>query len=195
VAKSREASARPGGHSELPIDVQVKVEQIRRKVDVLPQLPPKLASTIALQLGPAQRASYELAEKDSVVHLNALGDTVTVQHVFELVMRLKQICNFCPASGESSKMDDLRDRLSVLASEGHKALIFSQFTNPDYGARRIGLELGGQALVYAGDLSESLRQEVLEEDFIPDRQEVGQPKQPHRAIHITQRPHIEHEPA
>jgi hypothetical protein len=30
-----------------------------------------------------------LAEKEGIVRLNALGDTISVQHVFELVTRLK----------------------------------------------------------------------------------------------------------
>ena len=32
---------------------------------------------------------------------------VTIRHVFELVLRLKQICNFDPATGASSKMERL----------------------------------------------------------------------------------------
>ena len=57
------------------------------------------SATSQLELTPAQREAYDLAEKEGVVHLNDLGDTITVQHVFELVMRLKQICNFDPLHG------------------------------------------------------------------------------------------------
>src|SRR5262249_24502389 len=66
----------------------------RTKEDVLTDLPPKTIRDAYLELTPAQRESYELAEKEGVIRLNDLGQTISVQHVFELVMRLKQICNF-----------------------------------------------------------------------------------------------------
>src|SRR5262249_41404606 len=65
----------------------------RTKEDVLTDMPPKMISDVFLELTPAQKEAYALAEKEGVVRLNALGETITVQHVFELVMRLKQICN------------------------------------------------------------------------------------------------------
>ena len=70
-------------------------------------MPPKIIRDAYLELTPAQREAYDLAEKEGVVHLNELGDTITVQHVFELVMRLKQICNFDPRTGESAKLEQL----------------------------------------------------------------------------------------
>src|SRR5262249_8105784 len=79
----------------------------RTKEDVLTDLPPKTIRDTYLELTPAQRSAYELAEKQGVVRLNALGDTVTVQHVFELVLRLKQICNFDPMTGQSAKLEQL----------------------------------------------------------------------------------------
>ena len=39
----------------------------------------------------------------------------------ELLTRLKQICNFDPVTGESSKLDDIKERLEQLAVQGHKA--------------------------------------------------------------------------
>ena len=73
-------------------------------------MPPKIIRDVVLELTPAQRRSYDLAEKEGVVRLNDLGDTITVQHVFELVMRLKQICNFDPLTGESAKLEQLSGR-------------------------------------------------------------------------------------
>ena len=41
------------------------------------------------------------AEKEGVVQLNELGESISIQHVFELVLRLKQITNFDPLTGEN----------------------------------------------------------------------------------------------
>ena len=56
-----------------------------------------------------------------------LGDRATIQHVFELVLRLKQICNFDPATGESSKLERLAADLEEVAASGQKAIVFSQW--------------------------------------------------------------------
>ena len=48
-----------------------------------------------------------MAEDEGVLRLTEMGDSATIQHVFELVLRLKQICNFDPATGESSKFERL----------------------------------------------------------------------------------------
>jgi SNF2 family DNA or RNA helicase len=114
-----------------------------------------------LALTPAQRASYERAEREGVVELRARGEQVQVQHVLALIVRLKQICNFDPATGASSKLDDLRERVGVLAAEGHKALVFTQFANAEYGARAIATRLGSTALAYTGDLAPRQRDHVL----------------------------------
>jgi SNF2 family DNA or RNA helicase len=52
---------------------------------------------------------------------------VTIQHVFELVLRLKQICNFDPATGESSKFERLEADLEECVASGRKAIVFSQW--------------------------------------------------------------------
>jgi len=101
---------------------------LRRTKDmVLTDLPPKLFRDAELDLSPEQRASYELAENEGVMRLNDMGDEVTIQHVFELVLRLKQICNFDPATGASAKLERLVADLDEVAASGKKAIIFSQW--------------------------------------------------------------------
>jgi SNF2 family DNA or RNA helicase len=102
----------------------------RVKEDVLTDLPPKIIRDTVLELTPQQRAAYDLAEKDGIVRLNELGATITVQHVFELVLRLKQICNFDPATGQSAKLDQLLVDMQEVADSGRKAIIFSQWVEP-----------------------------------------------------------------
>ena len=52
---------------------------------------------------------------------------LTIGHVFELVLRLKQICNFDPTTGASSKMERLEADLEECAASGRKAIVFSQW--------------------------------------------------------------------
>jgi SNF2 family DNA or RNA helicase len=133
----------------------------RIKEDVATDIPPKVVRDAYLELTPAQRAAYERAEKEGVVQLNALGDTVTVQHVFELVMRLKQICNFDPATGQSAKLEQMSADLAEVAASGRKAIVFSQWVQP--------LEMIAQALqefgplLFHGKVPPRERQSVLDE--------------------------------
>ena len=99
----------------------------RIKDHVLTDLPPKMFRDAELELSPQQRETYELAESDGIVRLTELGDGLTVQHVFELVLRLKQICNFDPATGSSSKLERLTADLEEVAASGKKAIVFSQW--------------------------------------------------------------------
>ena len=99
----------------------------RTKEQVLADLPPKLFRDAELELTPPQRAAYELAENEGIVRLTALGGDLTIQHVFELVLRLKQICNFDPAGGASAKLERLEADLEEIAGSGRKAIVFSQW--------------------------------------------------------------------
>jgi SNF2 family DNA or RNA helicase len=102
----------------------------RTKDHVQSDMPPKVVRDVVLELTPAQKEAYSRAEKDGVVHLNELGETLTVQHVFQLVMRLKQICNFDPLTGESTKLEQLLTDMDEVADSGRKAIVFSQWVEP-----------------------------------------------------------------
>ena len=99
----------------------------RTKEMVLTDMPPKLFRDAELDLSAEQRATYEMAESEGIVQLNALGESITIQHVFELVLRLKQICNFDPLTGASSKLERLEADLEEVAASGKKAIVFSQW--------------------------------------------------------------------
>jgi SNF2 family DNA or RNA helicase len=130
----------------------------RKKEDVLSQLPPKLINPVSLLLDGHQRASYERAEREGVVQLAEEGRSLRIESVLELIIRLKQICNFCPKTGKSAKLDDLADRLRTLAEEGHRALVFSQFTDVQYGVEAIASALQEfEPVAYTGELSSAER--------------------------------------
>jgi SNF2 family DNA or RNA helicase len=116
----------------------------RTKEQVLSDLPPKTIRDAHLELTAAQREAYAMAENEGVVCLNALGTTISVQHVFELIMRLKQICNFDPLTGQSAKLERLHADLQEVAESGRKAIVFSQWVEP--------LQLLAEALAPFGPL-------------------------------------------
>ena len=125
----------------------------RKKGDVLEDLPEKRVTLLPIELHPRQRRSYEKAEREGVVYLRSLGKDITIQHVLELITRLKQICNADPMNGESSKLDDIRDRLELLVSQGHRALVFSQYTSDTAGVAAAASHLGEfNPLVITGDV-------------------------------------------
>ncbi|AMV30742.1 ATP-dependent helicase HepA [Pirellula sp. SH-Sr6A] len=99
----------------------------RTKDKVLTDMPPKLFRAADLDLTLEQRASYKSAEEEGIIQLNEMGDSLTIQHVFELVLRLKQICNFDPATGASAKLERLEADLEEVGASGQKAIIFSQW--------------------------------------------------------------------
>ncbi len=99
----------------------------RTKEEVLTDLPPKMIHDVPLDLSPEQHETYRLAESDGTLRLTEMGASATIQHVFELVLRLKQICNFDPATGSSAKFERLEVDLEEVAQSGRKAIIFSQW--------------------------------------------------------------------
>lgn len=130
---------------------------------MLQQLPPKTEVTIRLELNARQRQAYVQAEQGARHELGELGTQATLMHVFEMLVRLKQICNFCPLSGASSKLEDLRQRMEELQSNGQHCLVFSQWTNATYGITRLESDLQTfRPLTYSGQLSAEERLEVLD---------------------------------
>lgn len=112
--------------------------QLRRKKNqVLPDLPPKLETKLSIELDSEQQNRYDAAEREGIFYLKSLGDKVRIDHLLELILRLKQICNFDPVTGKSSKLDDIKNRLRTLTAQGHKALIFSQFSSKKFGVAAI----------------------------------------------------------
>ena len=139
-------------------DVQLR----RKKFEVLPDLPPKLETKLTLRLHEDQQATYERAEREGIIYLTSLGTEVKVQHILELITRLKQICNFDPKTGVSSKLEDIRQRLTRLTAQGHKALIFSQYKSNTSGVNAIASRLREfNPLTLTGDVPPSQRTEIV----------------------------------
>ncbi len=105
----------------------------RKKADVLDDLPEKLESKLWIPLHRDQKQSYDRAEREGIVYLKSLGREVGIHHVLQLITQLKQICNFDPRTGASSKLDDIIQRLRTLTAQGHRALVFSQYVSNTSG--------------------------------------------------------------
>ena len=164
-SSSRRASSRPNEAVRLGRTIGDYVLR-RTKDQVLRDLPPKLLHDEPLDLTPEQRESYRLAEEEGVVRLTEMGDGVTIQHVFELVLRLKQICNFDPLSGASSKLERIEADLEEIAESGQKAIIFSQWVG---AIKRLSERLGRFGpLEYHGRVPLARRDAVIER-FREDR--------------------------
>ena len=134
----------------------------RRKGDVLEDLPPKMVVKIPLELGSAQRRSYDRAEREGIVHLRELGRDVRVQHVLELITRLKQICNAEPETGESVKFEEIRGRVETLAAEGNRALVFSQYRREGFGVEAVAEALREfRPLTFTGAQTPEERRDII----------------------------------
>jgi SNF2 family DNA or RNA helicase len=79
---------------------------------------------------------------------------ITIAHVLELLLRLKQICNACPVTGASSKRDDLVRRVTKVVHGGEKVLVFSQFVAEPFGVTMLARYLAPfRPIVLAGGMT------------------------------------------
>ena len=113
------------------------VQLRRRRADVLHELPPGTVLEVAPALLPPQREAHDAVLRDGLAWLRSLGPSAQVTHVLDLILRLQQICNACPRTGASAKMDDLVERLDDVAASGGKSLVFTQFVSAPSGAEAI----------------------------------------------------------
>ena len=110
----------------------------RTKEQVAPELPDKLEQTIHCELEPAQRRFYDELRAHYRQRLLATvarkGMNRSKLQVLEALLRLRQaashpgLVDHTRSSESSAKFDMLLSRLPEIAEEGHKALVFSQFT-------------------------------------------------------------------
>ena len=132
----------------------------RTKEMVMNDMPPKLFRDAELDLTPEQWSTYESAETQGVIHLEELDHALTIQHVFELVLRLKQICNFDPVTGASAKLERLVADMEEVVASGKKAIVFSQWVD-SIDRMRPSLERFGP-LEYHGRVPHKRRDQIID---------------------------------
>ena len=111
----------------------------RTKEQVARELPAKSEQTIFCELEPAQRKLYNelrLHYRNSLLQtVAAKGLAKSKIQVLEALLRLRQaachpgLLDAKRRADPSAKLDVLISRLEEIVSEGHKALVFSQFTS------------------------------------------------------------------
>ncbi len=107
----------------------------RLKREVAPELPPRTDAVMRIVLDERERGIYDAVRAASRAEVVALLDGGgSVLAALEALLRLRQAaCH--PAlvpgqqAGSSSKVDALLEALENAAADGHKALVFSQWTS------------------------------------------------------------------
>ena len=108
----------------------------RTKAQVAPELPPRTERVVYADMEPAQRKLYDKTRDYYRAMLLGVieeeGMNNARMKVLEGLLRLRQISNHPKLykerfRGDSGKFQLLLDTLETLRSEGHKALVFSQF--------------------------------------------------------------------
>ncbi len=107
----------------------------RMKKDVLPELPPRTEARLFVELEATERAVYDavrVATRKEVAEKLAHGGSVLA--ALEALLRLRQAaCHAALVPGQeassSSKIERLLEALEEAAADGHKALVFSQWTS------------------------------------------------------------------
>jgi superfamily II DNA or RNA helicase len=107
----------------------------RLKREVAPELPPRTETTLRAELGERERELYDtvrLAARRDVVEKLERGGSVL--EALEALLRLRQAaCHPSLLPGReaptSAKTEVLLDSLETAAAEGHKSLVFSQWTS------------------------------------------------------------------
>ena len=159
--ESRDPSPVPG-----PSGMRERLERVqlrRRKRDVLKDLPEKHVINVPIELGPRQRVAYDRAEREGLITLKEHGADLKVEHILHLILRLKQLCNFEPVSGESAKVADIKERIQEIVDAKHKTVVFSQFVDERFGVQALARAFAAfNPVLYTGALDMNQRSRALE---------------------------------
>lgn len=109
----------------------------RTKEEVLKELPARTESVLYVDLSPAERSQYELVRRTAIGEIKGLvGLPDQKDQRFKILSLLTRLRQFACHPGivnkkwdrSSAKLDQLCETLQNLREEGHRALVFSQFT-------------------------------------------------------------------
>ena len=107
----------------------------RRKAEVAPELPPRTDVVLHCVLSDPERAVYDAVRAATTpAVLERLAQGGNVLEALEALLRMRQACchpQLVPGQklAASAKLELLVDRLETVAADGHKALVFSQWTS------------------------------------------------------------------
>jgi len=107
----------------------------RLKSEVAPELPPRTDVVLHTTLTDSERDTYDAIRAASIENVVAqLSSGASVMQALEVLLRLRQAsCHSALVPGQtaksSSKIELLLEFLDEVLAEGHKALVFSQWTS------------------------------------------------------------------
>ncbi|MFW6291573.1 MAG: SNF2-related protein [Spirochaetota bacterium] len=111
----------------------------RTKEAVAPELPPRVETVLTCEMGPKQARFYEtlrMYHHDRVQEAIESGDRSEIgAAIFTGLLRLRQAALYpedadrTGAGVPSAKEEELLDQLEEVVSEGHRAIVFSQFVS------------------------------------------------------------------
>jgi superfamily II DNA or RNA helicase len=138
--RSSSANGTPDAGERAVLARAVRPFLLRRTKDqVAPELPPRTEQTLVVELEGDQRRLYndlrDHYRRTLLGHVDAVGIRRSRIQILEALLRLRQAaCH--PAlvdkrrtDGASAKLDVLMDTLRDVVAEGHRTLVFSQFTS------------------------------------------------------------------
>lgn len=141
----------------------------RTKEQVTPELPPRTERLIYCEMTASQKKLYQKTRDRYRAELLGMIDSGGLQQarfkVLEGLLRLRQLANDPRLvdksyTGTSSKFEAILESLEVLREEGHRALIFSQFTSM-LALLRTSLDERGWSYLYL-DGKTKKRQELVD---------------------------------
>ena len=109
----------------------------RLKKDVAAELPPKIEKTIKVDMTPEQKdvyVTYVKMFKEEIENIDLNDFNKGKMKIFSALTRLRQVCChpnsfLMDYDGDSGKFEAFYDILNSSIEEGHKILVFSQFTS------------------------------------------------------------------
>lgn len=131
----------------------------RLKGDVLDELPEKTETTRSIVLNESERALYEACRREALQKAQQTEDRFTI---LSQLMRMRRLCCHPQLvdeqwSAEAGKMTALAEMAEELRDSGHKALIFSQFTDMLALVRKMFDEQGFSYLYLDGSTPKAKR--------------------------------------
>ena len=144
----------------------------RTKREVAPELPSRTEIRVPIQLSEEERALYEDARLAAIAHLDKRGKEVRDEQrrfaVLAALTRLRLLASHprlydAASAVGSSKMQRLLELLEELRAEGHRALVFSQFTSHLALVREEVAKAGFSTLYLDGETPAKQRAKLIAE--------------------------------
>ena len=140
----------------------------RTKEQVVPELPAKTEQVLEVELEPGHRKAYDRRfQRVRQEVLGLVGDIDSNRfQILQSLTLLRQLALDPSLVGEgnapSAKLEMLRELMGDAVSEGHKILVFSQFTSFLSRARDVAEELGIEHGYLDGSTSGPRRKELID---------------------------------